>query len=155
MKPVKTMQRAIKDWMSAESCKDPHSTVSSHNGSDNGLICLCQEGIWFQEIWPRTWFVHLFICFFASDREFCRFEGARARSHTDKHTYQTRGDTLIQLAKHIQPLYIGHVAKLSLSGPALLSLSQHRAVTLVSSSRTLLESQHLSRDGLTLLSDIL
>lgn len=38
--------------------------------------------------------------------------------------------------------------------PLSLSLS-HRAVTLVSSSCTLLESQHLSRDELTLLSDIL
>lgn len=40
---------------------------------------------------------------------------------------------------------------------ALLSCPSHshRAVTLVSSSCTLLESQHLSRDGLTLLSDIL
>lgn len=121
---------------------------------DSVLICLCQKGIWFQEIWPWMGVDMLFVLLFIYFPPVIWIPSiwwlARTYTHTHtfKQTYKMPGYTLIEPAQHMWQ-----------NCPCLAPLScpsySHRAMTLVSSSYTLLESQHLSGDGLTLLSDTL
>lgn len=134
------------------------STVSGYNGSDNGLICLCQEGIWFQEIQSWMLFVHLFIFSQWSESHQSEGEGSHMHEHTLTHTHTYLWNTQLHIHSACTTHQI-YTKAMWQHCPCLAPLScpshSHRAVTLVSSSCTLLESQHLSRDGLTLLSDIL
>lgn len=84
---------------------------------DSVLICLCQKGVWFQEMYPWMGVGMLFVLFiylfFASDQKSIK---ARANTQTDKYT-KYPPYTLIEPTQHMWQ-------KLSLSGPTLLSLAQ-------------------------------
>lgn len=135
--------------MSAESSLHPCSTVSSHNGSDNGL---CSDLFMSERhlvsgnsaLNGCGYVIRSFIYLFSDSN----LNSINFKAHA--HSY-----TLIRPAQHIKPLHGAMWQTCPCLAPLSCPSRSHRAVTLVSSSCTLLESQHLSRDGLTLLSDTL
>lgn len=107
----------------------------------------------FRKFGPECYsFIYLFI--FCQWSESHHFEGEHARTHSRTPAYDTQSHT-----HSACPTHQTYTKAMWQHCPCLAPLScpshSHRAVTLVSSSCTLLESQHLSGDGLTLLSDIL
>lgn len=88
---------------------------------DSVLICLCQKGIWFQEIWPWMGVDMLFVLLFIYFLPVIWIPSIWRHTHTHTDRKTNVWNTWLHTHRHT---HTAHVAELSLSGPSLLSLSQ-------------------------------